>query len=69
MTFSFENQGVNTYLVCEIAPDDVVDTMSMGMITNNKIPGLAPSIFSQMDDIRYMKYNVSAKTSVSQFFA
>ena len=69
MKFSFENQGVNTYLVCEIAPDDVVDTMSMGMITNNKIPGLAPSIFSQMDDIRYMKYNVSAKTSVSQFFA
>jgi len=67
--FIFENQGTNTYLVYAISPDDVVDTMSLGMLTNNKIPGLATTHFTQMDATKYIKYNVSAKISVKQFFA
>ena len=69
MEFSYENQGHLTFLTYEIAPDDVVDTMSLGMITNNKIHGLAPTIFTQMDMSRYLKYNVSAKISALQFFS
>ncbi len=69
MTFTFENQGTNTFLVCEIAPTVAVDSMSLGMITNNKIPGLAPAIYSQRDNTRFVKYNVSAKISANQFFA
>lgn len=69
MTFTFENQGTNTFLVCEIAPTVPVDSMSLGMITNNKIPGLAPALYSQRDNTKFVKYNVSAKTSASQFFA
>jgi len=68
MNFTYENQGTNTYLVYKMKEDDVLDTMSLGMITNNKIPGLAPSFFMQMDMSKYIKYNVSAKISVSQFF-
>lgn len=69
MSFSFENQGTHTYLVYTVAGDDMVDTMSLGMITNNKIPGLAHTIFTQMDTTRFIKYDVSAKISVKQFFA
>lgn len=69
MNFTYENQGHITYLSYAIAPEDVVDTMSLGMITNNKIHGLAPSIFTQMDTTKYIKYNVSAKISVQQFFS
>ena len=67
-SFSFENQGTNTYLVYAVSEEDVIDSMSLGMITNNKIPGLAPTIFTQMDANKYIKYNVSAKISVEQFF-
>ncbi|MBQ9975819.1 MAG: FHA domain-containing protein [Clostridia bacterium] len=68
MNFTFENQGNNTYLVYEIAEDDCIDTMSLGMLTNNKIPGLAPAIFTQMDTTKFIKYNVSSHISVRQFF-
>ncbi len=67
--FTFENQGTNTYLVYAINSEDSVDTMSLGMLTNNKIPGLAPAIFTQMDTNKYIKYNVSAHISVKQFFS
>ena len=34
--FSFENQGTNTYLVYTVSAEDSVDSMSLGMLTNNK---------------------------------
>jgi len=49
--------------------DANIDSMSLGMLTNNKIPGLADTLFTQMDSTKYVKYNVSAKIPVSQFFA
>ena len=64
----FENQGNNTYLVYAIQPEDEIDSMSLGMLTNNDIPGLAQTIFMQMDSNKYLKYNVSSKISVKQFF-
>ena len=66
--FSFENQGSMTYLVYRIAEDDIIDTMSLGMLTNNRIPGLIPVVYTQMDSTRYIKYNISSKISVKQFF-
>lgn len=68
MEFSFENQGNNTYLVYKIDSGDELDSMSLGMLTNNKIPGLAPAFFTQLDNIKYIKYNVSSKIAVKQFF-
>ncbi len=67
--FTFETQGTNTYLVYNVGEDELVDSMSLGMITNNKIPGLAPTIFTQLDTSKFVKFNVSAKISVNQFFS
>lgn len=69
MNFEFENQGTNTYLVYKLDETDVIDTMSLGMLTNNKIAGMAPVIFTQMDNTKYIKYNVSSKISVQQLFS
>ena len=69
MKLSFENQGTNTFLVYEIQPEDEIDSMSLGMLTNNSISGLAPASFTQMDTTKYIKYNVSAKVSVKQLFS
>ena len=68
MSFYFENQGINTFLVYEIKPTDEIDTMSLGMISNNKIDGFATTLFTQMDNTRYIKYDISAKLSVKPFF-
>ncbi len=69
MNFNFETQGSNTYLVYQLSATDQIDSMSMGMITNNKIPGIAQTIFTQLDADKFLKYNVSAKIPVNQFFA
>ena len=58
MDFKYESQGTNTYLVYEIKAEDKIDSMSLGMLTNNKIVGFAPTFFTQMDANKFIKYNV-----------
>lgn len=67
--FEFENQGTNTYLVYTLDEEEEIDTMSLGMITNNHIKGIADTVYYQLDDTRQIKYNVTAKVSLKQFFA
>ena len=69
MSFTYENQGNNTYLVYKIGASDNVDTMSLGMITNNKIDGIVPTLFNQSDTDRFIKYNISAKVSAKEFLS
>ena len=68
MIFTYETQGAITYLVCELEPAEQVDSLSLGMLTNNHIPGLAPVLYTEMNGQRYLKYNISAKVSSDQFF-
>ena len=68
MNFSYENQGTSTFLVYTLSPEETIDTMSLGMLSNNTIPGLASTLFTQMDATKYIKYNVSTKIPVRQFF-
>ncbi len=68
MNFSYETQGAVTYLVCELSPADQIDTITLGMITANHILGCAQVIYTEMNGMRYLKYNVSAKISCDRFF-
>ena len=69
MNFSYEQQGTHTYLVYTVGEDEMPDTMSLGMLTNNKIPSLAQTVYTQMNATQYIKYDVTAKVTVKQFFA
>ena len=69
MKFTYENQGTNTFLVYRVSEEDVIDTMSLGMLTNNKIYGLAPTVFTQIDSEKFIKYNISSKVSASQILS
>lgn len=66
--FTFENQGTSTYLVCNLTRHEI-DSMSLGMITNNRIPGFAAALYTQQDEQKYMKYNVTARVTLQQFFS
>ena len=39
MNFTIENQGSSNILVYELLEDEQLDTMSLGMLSNNSIPG------------------------------
>lgn len=67
--FTYEEQGESRFLVYEKQADDVTDTMSLGMISNNKIAGLVPFVYVQVDDHIYMKYNISGLESLQQHFS
>ena len=66
---TYENQGTNTFLVCKLDPQDVIDTMSMGMISNNKILGVMTFSYSRNDSERFFKYNISSKINLKQYFS
>lgn len=69
MNFTFETQGAITYLVCELAPTDQLDSLTLGMLSNNRIVGIAPVLYTEMNGQRFLKYNISAKLTLSQFFS
>lgn len=69
MKFTYENQGAITYLVCELEAADQLDTLTLGMLTNNHIAGFAPVLYTEMNGQRFLKYNISAKVTADQFFA
>jgi len=69
MKANFENMGNTTYLTYEVEEGQQLDSMTLGMLSNNTIPGLAEASFMQLDTKKYIKYNVSSKVSVAQLFA
>lgn len=68
MELSYETQGTSTYLVYTVSQDVQLDMVSVGMLVNNRIPGLAQTVFTQMDRTRYIKYNISTKIPADQLF-
>lgn len=68
MGFFYEKQGTSKYIVYEFEENEAVDSLSLCMLKNNKIEGLVPLIYSQADNRRFIKYDISAKISLKQFF-
>lgn len=66
--FSYENQGANTYLKYTFSQDMIPDSMAIGMLTNNTIEGFLSAVFVQMDNVKSIKYNVTSKINIHQFF-
>lgn len=69
MNFTFETLGSSNFLVYELQQEDQLDTMSLGMLTNNNIPGLVKAVFTQMDDKKYIKYDVTSRLTAATVFS
>lgn len=63
----FEHQGTSTYLVYELGEEDAVDSMSLGMLMNNPVPGFLPAVFTQMDNTKFVKCDVTARVPAEQY--
>lgn len=66
MNLTYETQGSRSYLVYRPETKEI-DTLTLGMITRNKIPGLADALYTQMDNEGIVKYNISSKMSFADF--
>lgn len=69
MKFQNENSGSITYLTYEIGEAEELDRISLGMLTNNKIPGLLPTTYYVKDNQKILRYNVSSKIPLNMFLA
>ncbi|MGN0395323.1 MAG: DUF6382 domain-containing protein [Coprococcus sp.] len=65
--FTYENQEQNTYLVYHFG-NESIDTMTLGMITNNKIKGFAKAFYTEINNERYIKYNIASQVTLSRLF-
>ena len=45
------------------------DAFTLGMLSNNNIPGLLPIRFVQMNNERQFMYNVTARVSLKQYMS
>lgn len=57
--FSTEIQGNYASLVYKMEPQELYDGLEKGMLENNRVEGILPISFAQMDDDRYIRYNIS----------
>jgi len=65
--FTYEEQGNKKYLVYEKMPEDTLDTLTLEMISNNQIEGLAPTNHIQIDDHFFMKYDITGCKSLREY--
>lgn len=68
MNFRSEMQNGKTYLVCDIDEIQEIDNFVLGMITHLKIDCLAQVLYTQIDEKKLLKYNLTAKISLTEFF-
>ena len=69
LKFKNETDGNKSFLVYDITSENKIDEVSLGMLINNDIKGLAKVFMSQLDDSIYLKYNISSKVPASQIFS
>ena len=65
--FTYEDQGDRRYLVYEKKAEDSVDTLTLEMMSNNRIDGVVPSNSIWMDDKLYMKYDITGMQSLREY--
>ncbi|MBR1382500.1 MAG: FHA domain-containing protein [Ruminococcus sp.] len=53
--------GKSLYVFEENDPYAELDNVTLSMLINNEIPSLIPCSFSQMDQTRFIKFNISSK--------
>jgi len=65
--FSYEEQGAYTWLVYRMEENDEIDSLSLGMLMKNNIPGIMPIVYTPINNKGYIKYNVSSRINAKDF--
>lgn len=68
-SFRLENRSAGTFLTYSLQQEEQLDGFTLGMLSNNRIPGIFPVQFVQVNSERQFIYNVTSKVSLSQYIA
>ena len=66
-SFQYEKQGEKEYLVYQKRDSEDLDTFTTEMLSNNRIPGLVPFSYIQMNQSISMKYNITGLVSLETY--
>ena len=64
--FNYDEQNGGRVLLYTLSESETRDEITYGMMTNNKIDGVIPVFYTQMDDKRILKYAIPSLQSVRQ---
>lgn len=67
--FDYEIQDTRRYLVYKKSIDDTIDTVAMEMMQSNRIEGLLPFMSVQVDDVIYMKYDITGMSNLKEYLS
>lgn len=65
--FTLEMQGTNTFFTYQIQEGDKKDITTLNILKNNKIDGLLPFGYSQMNKDQFFRYNITSKITLEKF--
>lgn len=65
--FTLEMQGTNTFFTYQIQEGDKKDFTTLNILKNNRIDGLLPFAYSQMNKDQFFRYNITSKITLEKF--
>lgn len=65
--FTYENQEASSFLVYQLEKEEQLDTVGMGMLSNNQIPHILPLLYTQIDEERYLRYAVPSRIPLDNY--
>ncbi|MBR3771093.1 MAG: FHA domain-containing protein [Clostridium sp.] len=67
--FMIENQGIQTFLVCKLADEEIIDEVGYETVHGSQVPGILPTFLVTNETERMLKFNISSRISLEHFFS
>ena len=64
MKFKYENQGSSSFMLYDLEEGEILDEIGLGMIANNKIQGIVPVSYMQINNRQELRFNISSRISL-----
>ncbi len=65
--FTYEEQNNKNYLVYQMQAEEGLDRLTLEMMANNRIEGLIPLNYTQVNDSIYIKYDITGLDSLRKY--
>ena len=62
--FSFENQALGAFMTDRLEGQETLDSLAMGMLSNNQIPGILPVSCVRTDGGQVVRFRISSLTAL-----
>lgn len=62
--FSFENQALGAFMTYRLDGEEALDSLAMGMLSNNQIPGILPVSCVRTDGGQVVRFRISSLTAL-----